>query len=146
MYSLPYQPKKNAMLIISYSEVVAMLESVIGKEKPEQNKELDSILEVLVFSYFSSLDKNIQMPKSVRVIDMLSDNMFVNFEHSALGFDVNMAIVNITRQYLPGFDASNLADCRCIKNLEMFNRHQLRMELDAASLLRFTERKPFYAT
>lgn len=142
--SLPQYRPNTSFIMISYAEVMDMLKAHAGQGKLVVNKELEKILEVLVFSYFSSINISSAMSLSVGMQDMLSDNQFHNFEQSEAGFEINMLIVNTTKNYLPGFRSTENIDCAKIVNLEMVNRHCLKMEIASDALPEFVRKKPFY--
>jgi hypothetical protein len=148
MYSLP-STTKNSSLIISYSDVMYVLEEHVRMHTSslsrEFGKELDKLLETLIFSYFSQYSFDKSLVTSVYFKDRLEDNLFHNFENSEIGLKATLMIIDITKHYLPGFNSHEQNDCGLILNMSMINRCNLKMEVQTHALYGFVQKKPFYS-
>ena len=125
-------------VILSYAPVLELIREYLGDADLAPNwcdKESQDLLATLVFSYFSRYDVPMGNETHHRLLSELkAREELASFEQSELAVTVNLEIIRLTAEHLPGFRSHNTEHVNRILNMEMVHRCDLVLDIDAIAL------------
>jgi hypothetical protein len=131
-------------MVIAYDEAYAILRHHRSVSAVERSAELDELFQCVILSYFSShAFEEVGETHSRHYHHLLEGNDLLNFEYSEVGHRIITAIMETTREYLPGYAAHNQHHIARIFNAEMRSRCTLLIEVDALALEWFLRPKSY---
>ncbi len=129
------------LIIISYAEALSMLEQFAGEDKKTLDKELSTILSLMIQSYFSRHEVTMAESVDQRMYRLLEENQFADFDNSEVAWHITMSIIKTTQMFLPGFSAHDQYDCQGILDIQMKDRSTAIIEIHPMVFDRFTQPK-----
>lgn len=111
-----------------------------GKEQREKDWDLEQILWLQVQSYFSRYEDPVaQKPVQDKLHRLLEHNSFEHWDGSEVALAVSLAIMESTKEMLPGFASHKRSHCQEIQDIAMLPNQVARIDMTSQGWEQFSK-------